>query len=71
MSKNWLRSAMIFYSSILEYIWVGVYSHSVRKWSPLKKVNYKISDTQFAFYYKVYTDFEILEVKVSIIFSGI
>ena len=30
----------------------GCTATSVRKWSPLKKVIYKISDTQFAFYCK-------------------
>lgn len=41
---------MVRASSTLGYNQVRVHSHSVRKWSTLKKVIFKISDTQFAFY---------------------
>jgi hypothetical protein len=42
---------MVRASGTFGYNQARVHSHSVWNWSPLKKVIYKFSDTQFALYY--------------------
>lgn len=49
MRKNWLRSMMKI-GTLGHNHAGGALATSVRKWRLLKKVLYKISDTQFAFY---------------------